>query len=129
MRFIKVGATQPGTITIENEGGKGMSKVLVEIKDGTVMNVETTSEDVEVYVIDHDLISEGSIGELKRHLADLAAPVEVDGVVLEDELMAKLEDLIAEGKAKLEDMADAWEDEKDEVDEFSDLTRVMRPRR
>jgi len=106
-----------------------MSKVLVEIKDGTVMNVETTSEDVEVYVIDHDLISEGSIGELKRHLADLAAPVEVDGVVLEDELMAKLEDMIAEGKAKLEDMTDAWEDDKDDADEFSDLTRVMRPRR
>ena len=106
-----------------------MSKVLVELKDGTVMNVETTSDDLEVYVVDHDVISEGSIGELKRYLANLDTPVEVDGVVLEDELMTKLEDLIAEGKAKLEDMADAWEDENDEAEEFPDLTKVMRPRR
>jgi len=107
-----------------------MPKVLIEIKDGTVMNVETTSDDVEVYVIDHDVINSGRIGELKRYLADVDGPVEVDGVVLEDELMAKLDDLVAEGKAKLEDMVEAWEDdERDEVDEVCDLIRVARSRR
>ena len=106
-----------------------MSKVLVELKDGMVINVETTSDDIEVYVVDRDVINEGSIGELKRYLANLDAPVEVDGVVLEDELMTKLEDTIAEGKAKLEDRAHAWEDENDEAEEFSDLTKVMRSRR
>ena len=106
-----------------------MSKVLVELKDGTVMNVETTSDDVEVYIVDHDVISDGSIGELKRYVAGMDTPVEVDGVVLEDELMTKLEDLIAEGKARLEDVAHAWEDEDDEAEELSDLTKVMSPRR
>ena len=106
-----------------------MPKVLVELKDGTLMNVETTSEDVEVYVVDHDVISEGSRAELKRYLATLDVPVEVDGVMLEDDLMTKLEDLIAEGKAGLEDMAHAWEDENDEAEELSDLTNVIRPRR
>ncbi len=109
-----------------------MPKVLVELKDGTVMNVETSSDDLEVYIVDHDVISEGSIGELKRYLANLDTPVEVDSVILEDELMTQLEDLIAEGKARLEDMAHAWEDEGDEEDnteEFSDLTKVMKPRR
>ncbi len=106
-----------------------MPKVLVEIKNGAVMNVETTSEDIEVYVVDHDVISNGSIGELKRYLADLDAPIETDAVILEDELMAKLDDLAEEGKAKLEDMTDAWEaDEEDEPDELYDLPRVMRSR-
>lgn len=46
-------------------------------------------------------------------------------MVLEDELTAELEDLTTEGKAKLEDMAEAWEDdERDEADEVCDLTRV-----
>ena len=103
--------------------------MLVELKDGAVMNVETSSDDVEVYIVDHDVISEGSIGELKRYLASLDTPVEVDSVILEDELMTQLEDLIAEGKARLEDMAHAWEDEADETEEFSELTEVMRPRR
>jgi hypothetical protein len=106
-----------------------MSKVLVELKDGTVMNMETSSDDVEVYIVDHDVISEGSIGELKRYLAGLDAPVDFDGVVPEDELMTRLEDLITEGKVRLEDMAHAWEDENDEPEELSDLTKVMRSRR
>jgi len=107
-----------------------MPKVLIEIRNGTVMNVETTSDDVEVYVVDHDVINSGTTGELKRYLADMDGPVEVDGVVLEDELTAKLDDLIAEGKAKLEDMVEVWEDdERDEADEVFDLTRVMRSRR
>ncbi len=105
-----------------------MPKVLVELKDGAVMNVETTSDDVEVYVVDHDVIDEGKTGELKRYLAGLDTPVEVDGVIPEDELMTRLEELIAEGKAGLEDRAHAWEDENDEAEEFSDLTRVMRTR-
>jgi len=106
-----------------------MSKVLVELKDGAVMNVETSSDEIEVYIVDHDVIGEGSIGELKRYLAHLDTPVEVDGVLLEDELMTKLEDLIAEGKARLEDLANAWDDEEDGTEEFSDLTKVVRPRR
>jgi hypothetical protein len=107
-----------------------MPKVLIEIKSGAVMSVETTSDDIEVYVVDHDIINDGGIGELKRYLRDVDVPFEVDGVVPEDELMAKLEDLCAEGKARLEDMTDAWEDdEKDAADEVSDLTRVMRSRR
>ena len=106
-----------------------MSKVLVELKDGIVMNVEASSEDVEVYIVDHDVISDGSIGELKRYLANLDAPIDFDGVVPEDELITRLEDLIAEGKARLEDMAHAWEDETEEAEEFSDLTKVMRSRR
>ena len=109
-----------------------MSKVLVELKDGAVMNVETSSDEIEVYIVDHDVIGEGSIGELKRYLANLDTPVEVDSVLLEDELMTKLEDLIAEGKARLEDMSHAWDDEEDEeedAEEFSDLTKVVKPRR
>ena len=51
-----------------------MPKVLIEIKNGTVMNVETTSDDVEVYVVDHDVINNGSVGELKRYLADADGP-------------------------------------------------------
>lgn len=46
-----------------------MPKVLIEIKNGTVMNVETTSDDLEVYVVDHDVVDKGSIGEPKRYLA------------------------------------------------------------
>jgi hypothetical protein len=103
-----------------------MPKVLIEIKDGTVINVETTSDNVEVYVVDHDVIDDGSIAELKRYLSDVDAPVEVDGVVREDEFMTKLEDLIAEGKSKLEDMTDTWEDDTDEADEVCDLARVTR---
>ena len=109
-----------------------MSKVLVELKDGAVMNVETSSDEIEVYIVDHDVIGEGSIGELKRYFANLDTPVEVDSVLLEDELMTKLEDLIAEGKARLEDMSHAWDDEEDEeedAEEFSDLTKVVKPRR
>ena len=113
-----------------------MPNVLVEIKDGTVLSIETTSEDVEVYVVDHDVISDGTIGELKRYLRDLDAPADVD-VILEDELMAKLEELIAEGNARLEDGADAgeenedgadaWEENEDgDADEVTDLTSVMR---
>jgi hypothetical protein len=40
-----------------------MPKVLIEIKNATVTSVETTSDDIEVYVFDHDMISEGSVGE------------------------------------------------------------------
>ncbi len=106
-----------------------MPKVLVELKDGDVINVETTSEDVEVYIVDHDVISEGSRAEQKRYLASLDMPVEVDGVMLEEDLMARLEELLAEGKAGLEDMAHAWEDENDDVEELTDMTTVMRHRR
>ncbi len=106
-----------------------MPKVLVELKDGTVMNVETTSEDVEVYIVDHDVISEGTTGEVKRYLAALDSPIDIDGVLLEDDLMTRLEDIIAEGKARLEDMAHAWEDEEIEPEELTDLTNVIRHRR
>ncbi len=105
-----------------------MPKVLVELKDGAVMNIETTSEDIEVYVVDHDIISEGTTGEVKRYLAQIDAPIDIDGVLLEDDLMAKLEDIIAEGKASLEDIADAW-DENEEPEELSDLTNVIHHRR
>ena len=105
-----------------------MPKVLIELKDGSVMNVEATSEDVEIYIVDHDVISDGSTGELKRYLADLDAPIELDTVLLEDELMAKLEELVAEGKARLEDIVNAWEDDN-EPEEISDLTAIMRSRR
>jgi hypothetical protein len=108
---------------------EAMPKVLVEIKNGTVLNVEATSEDVEVYVVDHDVISDGTIGELKRYLRDLDAPADVD-VVLEDELMATLEEVIAEGNARLEDRAEAWEENEDgDTDEVTDLTSVIRSRR
>jgi hypothetical protein len=104
-----------------------MPKVLIEIKSGAVMNVQTTSDDVEVYVVDHDVISDGSISELKHYLAEVDIPVDVDAVVLEDDLMTRLEDLIDEGKAKLEDMTEAWEvDEENESGEVYDLARVMR---
>ncbi len=106
-----------------------MPKVLVELKDGAVMNVETTSEDVEVYVVDYDVFSEGTTGEIKRYLAGLDEPVDVDGVLLEDDFMTKLEDIIAEGKSKLEDIAQAWEDEDDEPEELADVTNVIRHRR
>ena len=104
-----------------------MPKVLIEIKNGTVMHVETTSEDVEVYVVDQDAISDGNIGELKRYLADLDSPIDVDAVVLEDDLMTKLEDLIDEGKARLEDMTGTWnDDEGDEAVGVCDLRSVTR---
>ena len=107
-----------------------MPKVLVEIKNGTVLNVETTSEDVEVYVVEHDVVSDGSIDELKRYLRDLDAPVDVDAVVLEDELMTRLEDLSAEGQAKLEHMTEVWDDDDEgDADGVTDLTRVIRSRR
>ena len=107
-----------------------MPKVLIEIRNGTVLNVETTSEDVEVYVVDHDVISDGSIGELKRYLRDMDAPVDVDAVVLEDDLTTKLEDLVAEGRAKLEDMTEVWDDDGErDADEVTNLTSVIRSRR
>jgi len=106
-----------------------MPKVLVELKNGDVINVEATSEDVEVYIVDHDVISEGSRAEQKRYLANLDVPVEVDGVMLEEDLMARLEELMAKGKAGLEDMAHAWEDESDDMEELPDLTTVVRHRR
>ena len=91
------------------------------------MNVQTTSDDIEVYVVDHDVMSDGSLSELKHYLAEMDAPVDVDAVVLEDELMAKLEDLTDEGKAKLEDMTDAWDaDDGSDSGEVYDLARVMR---
>lgn len=107
-----------------------MPKVLVEIKNGTVLNVETTSEDVKVYVVEHDVVSDGSIDELKRYLRDLDAPVHVDTVVLEDELMTRLEDLSAEEQAKLEHMTGVWDDDDEgDADGVTDLTRVIRSRR
>ncbi|HVN25035.1 MAG TPA: hypothetical protein VMT71_13770 [Syntrophorhabdales bacterium] len=106
-----------------------MPKVLVELKEGTVISVETTSEDVEVYVVDHDVISEGTAGEVKRYLASLDAPIDVDGLLLEEDLMTKLEDIVVEGKARLEDMTSAWEDEDEEPEELSDLPNVIRHRR
>jgi hypothetical protein len=93
-----------------------MAKALLEIKKGMVANVDTTSDGVEIYVFDHDVIREGSIGELKRYLAHADEPVDVDDIVSEDEVMAKLEDLIAEGQAKLEDMTGVWDD-AEELDE------------
>ena len=106
-----------------------MPKVLVELKEGTVMNVETTSEDVEVYVVDHDVISGGTVGEVKRYLANLDSPIDVDGLLLEEDLMTKLDDIIGEGKARLEDMTSAWQDEDEEPEELSDLSNVIRHRR
>ncbi len=105
-----------------------MPKMLVELKDGAVMNIETTSEDIEVYVVDHDVISEGTTGEVKRYLAQIDAPIDIDGVLLEDDLMTKLEDIIAEGKARLEDIADGW-DESEEAEELSDVMNVIHHRR
>ncbi len=105
-----------------------MPKMLVELKDGAVMNIETTSEDIEVYVVDHDVLSEGTTGEVKRYLAGIDTPVDIDSVLLEDDLMTKLEDIIAEGKARLEDIADVWDD-NEEPEELSDLTNVIHHRR
>jgi hypothetical protein len=51
-----------------------MRKVLIEIKNGTVTNVETTSDDVEVYVVDHDLDDNGVTGEVKLYAADADEP-------------------------------------------------------
>jgi hypothetical protein len=93
-----------------------MPKVLIEIKNATVTSVETTSDDIEVYVFDHDMISEGSISEVKYYLGHADEPVEVDAVVPEDELMADLEDLIAEGEALLDQMRGVPDDEE-ELDE------------
>ncbi len=95
-----------------------MPKVLIEIKNGAVMNVETTSDDVEIYVFDHDVVSEGSIGELKRYLAHADEPVDVDRVAFEDDFVARLEDLVAEGQARLDDMTEGWDDaeEPDEAE-------------
>jgi hypothetical protein len=93
-----------------------MAKALLEIKKGMVANVDTTSDGVEIYVLDHDVVREGSIGELKRYLAHADEPVDVDDIVSEDEVMAKLEGLIAEGQAKLEDMTGVWDD-AEELDE------------
>ncbi len=103
-----------------------MPKVLVELKDGAVANVVTTSEDIEVYVIDHDVISGGSIGEMKRYLSTLDSPIEVEAVLLEDDLMARLEEITAEGKARLEDLADAWDDESEVDGELPDVVTSLR---
>ena len=97
-----------------------MPKVLIEIKSGTVTNVETTLNDVEIYAFDHDIIREGSIGELKRYLADASEPIEVDCSVPEDELVTRLEDLIAAGQATLDDMRGAWDDDE-ELEEAEEL--------
>ena len=96
-----------------------MPKVLIEIKNATVTSVETNSDDIEVYVFDHDMINEGTVSDVKRYLGHADEPVEVDAVVVEDELMADLQDLIAEGKAYLEAMREAPDDEEelDEVEE------------
>ena len=103
-----------------------MAKVLVELKNGAVMSVAATTDDVEVYVFDHDMVASGTIGELKRYLGYADAPVEVDAVIVEDELMSRVEDLIAEGQAKIEDMTGVWED--DEAEAAGDLTMIMRRR-
>jgi hypothetical protein len=96
-----------------------MPKVLIEIKNATVTSVETTSDDIEVYVFDHDMISEGGISEVKCYLGHADEYVEVDAVVPEDELMADLENLIAEGEALLDQMRGAPDDEEefDEAEE------------
>ena len=62
-----------------------MPGFLIEIQNGTVMNVDATSCDVDAYVIDHDVINEGSAGDLKRYLANVGLPVEIDGVAHEDD--------------------------------------------
>jgi hypothetical protein len=94
------------------EDGAFMEKILIELRDNMLANVEATSEDVEVYVFDHDVISEGNIGELKRYLAHANEPIEVDTVVKEDELVADLKDLIEEGQCMLEDLLGDQEDEE-----------------
>jgi hypothetical protein len=60
-----------------------MPRFLIEIQNGTVMNVDATSCDVDAYVI--DVISEGSAGDLKRYLVNVDLPVEIDGVAHEDD--------------------------------------------
>ena len=53
-----------------------------------------------------------------------------DAVVLEDELMTRLEDLSAEEQAKLERMTGVWDDDDEgDADGVTDLTRVIRSRR
>ncbi len=94
-----------------------MKKVLIELKNAAVMNVETTSDEVDIYVFDHDVVSEGTIAELKRYLAHADEPIEVDAVVSDVELMASREDLVAEGEAALEERRGAPDDEDEELDE------------
>jgi hypothetical protein len=69
---------------VRGEGNEAvMPRFLIEIQNGTVMNVDATSCDVDAYVI--DVISEGSAGDLKRYLVNVDLPVEIDGVAHEDD--------------------------------------------
>jgi hypothetical protein len=69
---------------VRGEGNEAvMPRFLIEIQNGTVMNVDATPCDVDAYVI--DVISEGSAGDLKRYLANVGLPVEIDGVAHEDD--------------------------------------------
>jgi hypothetical protein len=80
-----------------------MPKVLIELKNATVMNIAATSDDVTVYVFDHDAVSQAGLGEVRYYLAQASEPVEVDAVVSEDRLMSALEELITEGEVMVEE--------------------------
>jgi len=82
-----------------------MPKVLIEMKDSVITNIEATSDDVTVYVFDHDAVSQGASREVRYYLAQASEPVEVDAIVSEDGLMAALEDLIAGGEVMIEELA------------------------
>ncbi len=101
-----------------------MAKVLIEIEQGTVTHVETSTDELEVYVFDHDIVREGRAGDLKRYLRDANAPVEID-MVAEEDLETKLQALVGEGRAKLEDMTGVREDEEKGV---FDLVTLMKRR-
>jgi len=89
-----------------------MPKVLIELKDATIKNIEATSDDVTVYIFDHDAVSQGGLGELTYYLAQASEPVEVDAVVSEDRLMAALEELIAEGEVVVEELTEEADGEE-----------------
>jgi hypothetical protein len=81
-----------------------MPIVLIELKDATITNIEATSDDVTVYIFDHDAVSQGGLGDVRYYLAQASEPVELDAVVSEDRLMAALEELIAEGEVVAEEL-------------------------
>ena len=82
-----------------------MPIVLIEMKDSIITNIEATSEDVTVYVFDHDVVSHGASREVRYYLAQAGEPVEVDAIVSEDRLMSALEDLISGGEVMIEELA------------------------
>ncbi len=78
-----------------------MDKVLIEIQGGTLVNLQSTNNDIQIHLIDHDFCDDGypieHVAEIYNTPVDYYSPA-----ITADEFHKKIDSLIADMKKILE---------------------------